>query len=108
MTATAATKVANLTLPVPPSPLPPSDHIAHIIELLGPIPRHIALNGRYSSEFFNKKAELRHIHRLRSWYVHLRGHGCTESGDNNNYAPCMQYLDQAIYCVVERFYGISP
>lgn len=45
------------------------DHIAHIIELLGPIPRHIALNGRYSSEFFNKKAELRHIHRLRSWNI---------------------------------------
>lgn len=31
------------------------DHIAHIIELLGPIPRHIALSGRYSNEFFNKR-----------------------------------------------------
>ena len=31
------------------------DHLAHIIELLGPIPRHIALSGKYSREFFNKR-----------------------------------------------------
>ena len=31
------------------------DHLAHIIELLGPIPKHIALGGKYSREFFNKK-----------------------------------------------------
>ena len=31
------------------------DHIAHITELLGPIPRHIALGGKYTREFFNKK-----------------------------------------------------
>jgi hypothetical protein len=31
------------------------DHIAHIIELLGPIPRHIALAGKYSREFFNRR-----------------------------------------------------
>ena len=31
------------------------DHLAHIIELLGPIPRTIALSGKYSREFFNKK-----------------------------------------------------
>lgn len=34
------------------------DHIAHIIELLGPIPRHIALSGRFSHEFFNKRGEI--------------------------------------------------
>jgi len=43
------------------------DHIAHIIELLGPIPRHIALSGKYSREFFNKKGELRHITKLKPW-----------------------------------------
>jgi len=57
------------------------DHLAHIIELLGPIPRHIALGGKYSREFFNKKGyhrkgeetdpdfigELRHITKLRPW-----------------------------------------
>lgn len=33
------------------------DHLAHIIELLGDIPKHIAFSGRYSKEFFNKKGE---------------------------------------------------
>jgi len=32
-----------------------TDHIAHIIELLGPIPKSIALSGYYSHEFFNRK-----------------------------------------------------
>ncbi|KAK7085478.1 SRSF protein kinase 2, partial [Halocaridina rubra] len=31
------------------------DHLAHIIELLGKIPRHIAQSGKYSKEFFDKK-----------------------------------------------------
>ena len=31
------------------------DHLAHIIELVGPIPRHLALSGKYSREFFNRK-----------------------------------------------------
>lgn len=46
----------------PPPPLFPSslplssiDHIAHIIELLGCIPRHFALSGKYSREFFNRR-----------------------------------------------------
>ena len=30
------------------------DHLAHIIELLGPIPKHIAFSGRYSRDFFKK------------------------------------------------------
>lgn len=33
------------------------DHLAHVIELLGDIPRHIAFSGRYSKEFFNKKGQ---------------------------------------------------
>ncbi|XP_078677087.1 SRSF protein kinase 3-like isoform X16 [Branchiostoma floridae x Branchiostoma belcheri] len=43
------------------------DHIAHIIELLGYMPKHIALSGKYSREFFNRKGELRHIHKLKYW-----------------------------------------
>ncbi|KAI6649140.1 hypothetical protein LOD99_11509 [Oopsacas minuta] len=43
------------------------DHIALVTELLGSIPRHIALKGKYSKEFFNKKGDLRHIHRLEYW-----------------------------------------
>lgn len=37
------------------------DHLAHIIELLGPIPKDIALAGRLSSSLFNKRGELRNI-----------------------------------------------
>jgi hypothetical protein len=33
------------------------DDIAHIIELLGPIPIEIAHSGRYSKEFFNKRGK---------------------------------------------------
>jgi serine/threonine protein kinase len=33
------------------------DHLAHIIELLGSIPKNIAFAGRYSREFFNKRGE---------------------------------------------------
>ena len=36
-------------------PLSSIDHIAHIIELLGCIPRHFALSGKYSREFFNRR-----------------------------------------------------
>ena len=48
------------------------DHIAHIIELMGPVPVDIAHSGRYSREFFNKRgreptvtALVRAIHRCR-------------------------------------------
>uniref|UniRef100_A0A669DX74 non-specific serine/threonine protein kinase n=1 Tax=Oreochromis niloticus TaxID=8128 RepID=A0A669DX74_ORENI len=43
------------------------DHIAHIIELLGPIPLPFALSGRYSREYFNRRGELRHISNLKPW-----------------------------------------
>ena len=33
------------------------DHIAHISELLGPIPKSIALSGNFSREFFNKRGK---------------------------------------------------
>ncbi len=43
------------------------DHIAHIIELLGPIPKKIILSGSMSHGVFNKKGELRHITGLKPW-----------------------------------------
>lgn len=43
------------------------DHLAHIIELLGNIPRRIAQSGHNSKLFFNKKNELRHITGLKPW-----------------------------------------
>ncbi|XP_067227427.1 SRSF protein kinase 3 isoform X1 [Chanodichthys erythropterus] len=43
------------------------DHLAHIIELLGKIPVTVALSGKYSYEFFNRKGDLRRIAVLRPW-----------------------------------------
>ncbi|EXJ92855.1 CMGC/SRPK protein kinase [Capronia epimyces CBS 606.96] len=43
------------------------DHIAQIIELLGPFPKSLCLQGKWSQEIFNRKGELRNIHRLRHW-----------------------------------------
>ncbi|KAJ3166124.1 serine/threonine protein kinase, CMGC group [Geranomyces variabilis] len=43
------------------------DHVAQIIELLGDFPKALALSGKYSSELFNRKGQLRHIHKLRDW-----------------------------------------
>lgn len=43
------------------------DHLAHIIELLGEIPRRIAMSGRNSKLYFNKHSELRHIEGLKPW-----------------------------------------
>ncbi|XP_061355345.1 uncharacterized protein LOC133299865 [Gastrolobium bilobum] len=43
------------------------DHLALMMELLGTMPRKIALGGRYSREFFNRHGDLRHIRNLRFW-----------------------------------------
>ncbi|KAL9913239.1 SR splicing factor protein kinase isoform 1-T2 [Glossina fuscipes fuscipes] len=43
------------------------DHIAHIIELLGPIPPHIIFRGAHASHIFNRKGELRNITGLKPW-----------------------------------------
>lgn len=46
------------------------DHLALMMELLGMMPRKIALGGRYSRELFNRFGDLRHIRRLRFWPLH--------------------------------------
>jgi serine/threonine protein kinase len=43
------------------------DHLAMIIELLGNFPKSIASSGTKSSQYFNKKGELKHIHQLKFW-----------------------------------------
>ena len=43
------------------------DHLAHIIELLGEIPRHIALAGTYSKDYFNRRGQLRSIISFKPW-----------------------------------------
>ncbi|TPX37591.1 hypothetical protein SmJEL517_g00652 [Synchytrium microbalum] len=43
------------------------DHMAQIVELLGHFPKSLALSGKYSNDIFNRRGELRHIHKLRYW-----------------------------------------
>lgn len=46
------------------------DHLAHIIELLGDIPKRIAHSGKYSRTYFNNKAQLRNIAGLKPWSLY--------------------------------------
>lgn len=43
------------------------DHLAQIQELLGKMPRHVALSGKFSRNFFNSECELRYIKSLKFW-----------------------------------------
>ena len=45
------------------------DHLAMFQELLGKIPKRIALDGKYSKTFFDKKGNLKHIKQLKFWPV---------------------------------------
>ncbi len=46
------------------------DHLAHIIELLGDIPKHIIDKGKNSRDYFNRKGELRNITGLKPWHLY--------------------------------------
>lgn len=45
------------------------DHMAQIIELVGEMPRQLAMGGKYSHELFTRRGTLRNIHKLRYWGV---------------------------------------
>ena len=45
------------------------DHIAMFQELLGKIPKKVALNGKYSKNFFDRKGNLKHIKQLKFWPI---------------------------------------
>jgi len=45
------------------------DHLAMFQELLGKIPKKIALGGKYSKKFFDRKGNLKHIKQLKFWPV---------------------------------------
>eukprot|EP00526_Cylindrotheca_closterium_P002460 CAMPEP_0113651034 /NCGR_PEP_ID=MMETSP0017_2-20120614/27189_1 /TAXON_ID=2856 /ORGANISM="Cylindrotheca closterium" /LENGTH=939 /DNA_ID=CAMNT_0000563651 /DNA_START=238 /DNA_END=3057 /DNA_ORIENTATION=+ /assembly_acc=CAM_ASM_000147 len=45
------------------------DHLAMFQELLGKMPKKLALEGKYSKQFFDKKGNLKHIKTLKFWPV---------------------------------------
>lgn len=46
------------------------DHLAMFQELLGKMPKKLALSGKYSKNFFNRKGDLKHIQNLKYWPIH--------------------------------------
>lgn len=45
------------------------DHLAMFQELLGKMPKHIALEGKFSKSFFDKRGNLKHIKQLKFWPI---------------------------------------
>ena len=45
------------------------DHLAMFQELLGKMPKRLALEGKYSKSFFDKKGNLKHIKTLKFWPI---------------------------------------
>jgi serine/threonine protein kinase len=45
------------------------DHLAMFQELLGKMPKRIALEGKYAKNFFDKRGTLKHIKQLKFWPV---------------------------------------
>ena len=45
------------------------DHLAMFQELLGKMPKRLALDGKYSKTFFDKKGNLKHIKTLKFWPI---------------------------------------
>jgi serine/threonine protein kinase len=45
------------------------DHLAMFQELLGRMPKRLALEGKYSKQFFDKKGNLKHIKTLKFWPI---------------------------------------
>lgn len=45
------------------------DHLAMFQELLGKMPKKLALEGKYSKQFFDKKGSLKHIKTLKYWPI---------------------------------------
>merc|ERR1712233_32145 len=43
------------------------DHLAHIIELCGKLPRHVALSGKFSKDLFKKNGSMKNILKLKPW-----------------------------------------
>lgn len=46
------------------------DHLAMFQELLGKMPKRLALSGKQSKNFFSKRGDLKHIQHLKFWPIH--------------------------------------
>ncbi|KAJ7947913.1 Protein kinase [Quillaja saponaria] len=94
------------------------DHLALMMELLGMMPRKIALGGRYSRDFFDRYGDLRHIRRLRFWPLNkvlMEKYNFSEQ-DANDMAdflvPILDFVPEkrptAVQCLSHRWISSIP
>ena len=73
------------------------DHLAMFQELLGKMPKKLALSGKYSKNFFDKKGNLKNIKQLKFWPVdevlHEKYHFATEDAEEvaDFITPCLDF-----------------
>jgi hypothetical protein len=73
------------------------DHLAMFQELLGKMPKKLALAGKYSKNFFDKKGNLKNIKQLKFWPVdevlHEKYHFATEDAEEvaDFMTPCLDF-----------------
>uniref|UniRef100_A0A2P2QMI2 non-specific serine/threonine protein kinase n=1 Tax=Rhizophora mucronata TaxID=61149 RepID=A0A2P2QMI2_RHIMU len=94
------------------------DHLALMMELLGMMPRKIALGGRYSRDFFNRYVDLRHIRRLRFWPLNkvlLEKYDFSEQDANdmmNFLVPILDFVPEkrptAAQCLLHPWINAGP
>ena len=73
------------------------DHLAMFQELLGKMPKKLALAGKYSKNFFDKKGNLKNIKQLKFWPVdevlHEKYHFAKEDAEDvaDFVTPCLDF-----------------
>ena len=73
------------------------DHLAMFQELLGKMPKKLALAGKYSKNFFDKKGNLKNIKQLKFWPVeevlHEKYHFAVEDAEEVSefITPCLDF-----------------
>jgi len=72
------------------------DHLALMMELIGPISKKIATFGKHSREFFTRNGELRHIRRLKHWPIHNVLHEKYGVPENEAHA-CADFLQRMLH-----------
>lgn len=77
------------------------DHLAQMIELLGSFPKKVAVKGKYSRDFFNRKGKMMKIRNLKDWQLIdvLRDKYCLPTADA---APLAELLGQMLAFNPER------
>lgn len=79
------------------------DHLALMMELLGPMPRSLSSHGKYASDYFNRKGELRNIRNLKFWSLesvlmekyHFNSQDASELA--SFLLPMLEVMDKSVY-----------